>query len=316
MFTMISPQESAQKLNRKHISPKEDSSDPLVANTSCNTSKNTPQAHDYPHDYKFKNTCGMNKPPLTLSCLIFMALQEATDKCLPVREIYEWIEENFPFYRNASNCGWKSSIRHNLSFSKCFKKMDRGELVLYRTNPETASQAALAVNGRKRRAPNSTGTCWKVNAECKSYLVQTLKKSSFWFHNAANYEHLNKYIMSYPVASESGKKQLGSECRHLKSEHHMQIKEESENYEEEDTENNDAIESRLDNKSLGPIKGKQRHFRTHNNNNNNGGSSSGENVKTNSAKFSIGDNNSKKLKVTANSKINNENVNEFVFWWR
>jgi hypothetical protein len=144
-----------------------------------------------------RNSCGSAKPPLTLSCLIFMAIQESKNKCLPVREIYEWIELNFAYYKNASNGGWKSSIRHNLSFSKCFKKMDRAESVLHRVKHEERVDTLTHSSGRKKRAPNSTGTCWKVNPECKSYLVQTLKKSSFWFHNARNYPSLSRYVNNY-----------------------------------------------------------------------------------------------------------------------
>lgn len=118
---------------------------------------------------QLKNNIGTNKPQLTLSCLIFMALQESKDKCLPVREIYEWIEENFPYYRNVVNGGWKSSIRHNLSFSKCFKKMNRTETALHRCTIKKEPFSSLVLNnevglnGRKRRAPNATGTCWTVS---------------------------------------------------------------------------------------------------------------------------------------------------------
>lgn len=154
---------------------------------------------------KTPNQCGLNnKPPLTLSCLIFMALQESCDQCLPVREIYEWIETNFPFYKNISNTGWKSSIRHNLSFSKCFKKMDRTESVFYRNNNKSGNNNnsivkpnPTSLTGRKRRAPNSIGTCWKVNPECKSYLIHTLKKSSFWFNNSKSYPKLCNLIAEF-----------------------------------------------------------------------------------------------------------------------
>jgi hypothetical protein len=165
-------------------------------------------------DFSFKNNCGFTKPPLTLTCLIFMALEESDSKCLPVREIYEWIEENFPFYQNVSNGGWKSSIRHNLSFSRCFVKMNRNEYVLLRhgqsgdflkceigeiiksqQEKHLRKQQQYLQNGRKRRAPNSTGTCWKVNPDYRSTLVQNLKKSSFWFHNRRHYSKLNRLLI-------------------------------------------------------------------------------------------------------------------------
>lgn len=138
-----------------------------------------------------------DKPSITLSCLIFMALEESENKTLPVREIYEWIEKNFAYYQTNENSGWKSSIRHNLSFSKCFVKLDRNESVLLRPKANSANLHTL--DGRKRRAPNSVGTCWKVNEECRPYLVQTLKKSLFWMRNWELYPNLAKMVNSFDL---------------------------------------------------------------------------------------------------------------------
>ncbi|XP_043243043.1 forkhead box protein N3-like isoform X1 [Amphibalanus amphitrite] len=63
------------------------------------------------------------KPPYSFSCMIFMAIEDSRYKALPVREIYTWIEQHFPFYQSAA-VGWKNSVRHNLSLSKCFKRAD------------------------------------------------------------------------------------------------------------------------------------------------------------------------------------------------
>ena len=64
------------------------------------------------------------KPPYSFASLIFMAIESAPDKLLPVKDIYAWIMDNFPYYRSAQS-GWKNTIRHNLSLSKCFVKLDR-----------------------------------------------------------------------------------------------------------------------------------------------------------------------------------------------
>jgi len=71
------------------------------------------------------------KPPYSFSCLIFMAIEESLHKRLPVKEIYNWIQANFPFFR-AAPTGWKNSVRHNLSLNKCFMKVekDRGQVSL------------------------------------------------------------------------------------------------------------------------------------------------------------------------------------------
>ncbi|GBP63795.1 Forkhead box protein N3 [Eumeta japonica] len=62
------------------------------------------------------------KPPYSFSCLIFMAIEAAPARALPVKEIYAWIVKHFPYYRDAPQ-GWKNSVRHNLSLNKCFHKV-------------------------------------------------------------------------------------------------------------------------------------------------------------------------------------------------
>ena len=65
-----------------------------------------------------------SKPPYSFSCLIFMAIEDSPVKALPVKEVYAWILEHFPYFRNAPT-GWKNSVRHNLSLNKCFRKVEK-----------------------------------------------------------------------------------------------------------------------------------------------------------------------------------------------
>lgn len=65
-----------------------------------------------------------SKPPYSFSCLIFMAIEDSPARALPVKQIYNWIQSHFPFYRNAPT-GWKNSVRHNLSLNKCFCKVEK-----------------------------------------------------------------------------------------------------------------------------------------------------------------------------------------------
>ncbi|XP_040283487.1 forkhead box protein N2 [Bufo bufo] len=96
-----------------------------------------------------------SKPPYSFSLLIYMAIEHSPNKCLPVKEIYSWILDRFPYFATAPT-GWKNSVRHNLSLNKCFRKVERSH---------------GKVNGK--------GSLWCVDPEYKPNLVQALKKQPF-----------------------------------------------------------------------------------------------------------------------------------------
>ncbi|XP_017793059.1 PREDICTED: bromodomain-containing protein DDB_G0270170-like isoform X1 [Habropoda laboriosa] len=94
-----------------------------------------------------------SKPPYSFSCLIFMAIEDSPVKALPVKEVYAWILEHFPYFRNAPT-GWKNSVRHNLSLNKCFRKVEK--------------------------APNlGKGSLWMVDAQYRPNLIQALSRAPF-----------------------------------------------------------------------------------------------------------------------------------------
>ena len=51
-----------------------------------------------------------------------MSLRASKTGCLPVSDIYNFMMENFPYFKTAPD-GWKNSVRHNLSLNKCFEKV-------------------------------------------------------------------------------------------------------------------------------------------------------------------------------------------------
>lgn len=64
-----------------------------------------------------------SKPPFSFSLLIYMAIEQSPSKSLPVKDIYAWIVQHFPYFSSAPT-GWKNSVRHNLSLNKCFRKVE------------------------------------------------------------------------------------------------------------------------------------------------------------------------------------------------
>ncbi|XP_066922494.1 forkhead box protein N2-like [Clytia hemisphaerica] len=94
----------------------------------------------------------LRKPAYSFSTLIFMAIENAKDKRLPVKEIYQWIQDNFPYFQKAP-IGWKNSVRHNLSLNKSFKKVDKEKCI-------------------------GKGSLWTIDHEARAGLVQQLRKTA------------------------------------------------------------------------------------------------------------------------------------------
>lgn len=76
------------------------------------------------NDKTYRRSYTHAKPPYSYISLITMAIQNNPSRMLTLSEIYQFIMDLFPFYRQNQQ-RWQNSIRHSLSFNDCFVKVPR-----------------------------------------------------------------------------------------------------------------------------------------------------------------------------------------------
>ncbi|XP_048352576.1 forkhead box protein D4-like 1 [Sphaerodactylus townsendi] len=68
----------------------------------------------------------LDKPNLSYIALISTAILSSPEKKLLLCDIYQWIMDKYPYFKNKEK-SWRNSVRHNLSLNECFVKAGRSD---------------------------------------------------------------------------------------------------------------------------------------------------------------------------------------------
>ncbi|KAM6895290.1 forkhead box protein M1 [Xenentodon cancila] len=96
------------------------------------------QAHKTHNDADSVQQPLSERPPYSYMAMIQFAINSKQNRKMTLKEIYMWIEEHFPYYREVAKPGWKNSIRHNLSLHDMFirETTPDGKISFWTIRPE------------------------------------------------------------------------------------------------------------------------------------------------------------------------------------
>lgn len=108
------------------------------------------------------------KPPYSYISLIAMAIQASPRKMCTLNEIYQFIMNLFPYYRQNQQ-RWQNSVRHSLSFNDCFIKVPRssevpGKGAFWALHPDAHNMFENGCYLRRQKRFKCTGKKGEENA--------------------------------------------------------------------------------------------------------------------------------------------------------
>ncbi|KAK2832521.1 hypothetical protein Q7C36_015983 [Tachysurus vachellii] len=129
------------------------------------------------------------RPPYSYMAMIQFAINSKKNKMMTLKEIYNWIEDHFPYFRNIAKPGWKNSIRHNLSLHNMFirESTPDGKISYWTIKPEANRCLTLdqvykpAVDPAASSFPQAMQVCYqqqqkRVMADPKKATVCTTER--------------------------------------------------------------------------------------------------------------------------------------------
>ena len=123
-----------------------------------------------------KSSYANEKPPLSYVALCVMAIRSSSSGMMSLNEIYRFIVNTFPYYKN-THSKWRNSLRHNLSFNDCFVKIVQG-----------------SENGNKR-------SLWSLHPSCGDMFEDgslLRRKRRFMTHNRRQKGTAGSFKLEFP----------------------------------------------------------------------------------------------------------------------
>ena len=68
-----------------------------------------------------------NRPKYSYFTMISMAIQHQEDQKATIQDIYKFIRDSFPYYRDFPDSKWHNAVRYTLSTNDCFVKVKRND---------------------------------------------------------------------------------------------------------------------------------------------------------------------------------------------
>ncbi|XP_059182232.1 forkhead box protein M1 isoform X2 [Centropristis striata] len=117
------------------------------------------------------------RPPYSYMAMIQFAINSRKSRRMTLKEIYMWIEDHFPYFKEVAKPGWKNSIRHNLSLHDMFirETSPDGKVSFWTIRPEANRCLTLdqVYKQQKRMLPDARKTPTSSERRMKPLLPRT-----------------------------------------------------------------------------------------------------------------------------------------------
>uniref|UniRef100_A0A182VRN3 Fork-head domain-containing protein n=1 Tax=Anopheles minimus TaxID=112268 RepID=A0A182VRN3_9DIPT len=146
----------------------------------------------------------LEKPPFNYAQIIAMAMLE--EGRMTLKQICKWIQEKFSYYKVHKN--WNNSIRHNLSLSFFFTKVQRakdekGKGGYWELSMDVSKSERRRVRVRQRNKSNSNGSqCNRRSTSARFELKQATNSTLAHggsINNNNNEQTVNNNLPKYPT---------------------------------------------------------------------------------------------------------------------